>query len=119
MGIIGATAYAAPTVISYVCADGDCTGEAASIWTRISPNRSVYPNTQVPRSFTLSTSNGNYYVTESATKHMQEYVSTHPNGSQAILTSFNQAVTTATSSTSGMVYNQAITVQGWELVFSQ
>jgi hypothetical protein len=97
-----------------------------TIWDSIIPTQSNYEYTNLPRSFTLETANGSFWVHGNATEHIWEramadlnrglspdYINT---SIQAQLVSFRDAVLEATSQ--GTRYEQMIKVNGWELIFS-
>ncbi len=50
-------------------------GSSAQVWDSISPTQENYPNTLLPKSFTMDLGNKKLWVSANATGHMYEYVS--------------------------------------------
>jgi hypothetical protein len=97
-----------------------------TVWDRVKPTQEVWPEAEIPRSFELTTQNGQrVWVHGNATEHLAERV-VGANGptlrielgrivQQSQLTSLEAAVSAATKN--GIPYNQPIRVGGWELIF--
>jgi RHS repeat-associated protein len=95
-----------------------------TIWDAIVATEEVYSGTVVPRSFTLATESGEFYITPNATEHLAEYAASVTSRSgpeaaaiatQAQLTSLRAAVTSAAKS--GVRYGELIESGGWKIVF--
>ena len=50
-------------------------GSSAQVWNSISPTQENYPNTVLPKSFTMDLENKRLWICADATEHMYEYVS--------------------------------------------
>ena len=97
-----------------------------TVWGRVKPTQEVWPETEIPRSFQLTTQNGQrVWVHGNATEHLAERV-VGANGpsmrielgrivQQSQLTSLEAAVSAAIKN--GIPFNQPIRVGGWELIF--
>ena len=81
-------------------------GSTAHIWNDISATQSNYSGTVLPKSFTLQTSKGNYWIHGNATKHMHEDLSSGKGShaqdpqlyTQLMLADFQSSVNKAISS---------------------
>lgn len=78
-------------------------GKTGTVWDRIKATQPFRAGTRIPRSFTLKTAQGKYWVHGHATEHMAEYITgavtrgnasvvSSPLRSQALLHSFASAV---------------------------
>jgi hypothetical protein len=97
-----------------------------TVWERIKPTQDVWPGTEIPRSFELTTQSGQrVWVHGNATEHLAERV-VGANGpkmrielgriiQQSQLASLEAAVNAATKN--GIAFNQPIRIGGWQLVF--
>ncbi|MBD3231433.1 hypothetical protein GF322_02105 [Candidatus Dependentiae bacterium] len=93
-----------------------------TVWDFIKATDVMYPNTKIPRSFELTIGDKKIWVAPNATKHMVEYLLRKPArhgipiDSQILLKSFETSVNQAQKI--GFVYNEAINIGPWQLVFS-
>jgi len=102
--------------------------QTGTVWDRIRPTQEVWPGTEIPRSFELTTQNGQRVrVHGNATEHLAERV-VGANGprmrlelgrvvQQSQLTSLEAAVNEATRG--GVRFDEIIRVGGWELRFAR
>ena len=96
-------------------------GSTAHIWNDISATQSNYSGTVLPKSFTLQTSKGNYWIHGNATKHMHEDLSSGKGShaqdpqlyTQLMLADFQSSVNKAISS--GIKYGKTVREGNWEL----
>ncbi|WP_208860670.1 hemagglutinin repeat-containing protein [Pseudovibrio ascidiaceicola] len=97
-----------------------------TVWDDITPTQEVYPGSEIPKSFELSTKSGEkIWVHGNATEHLAEYAQGQAKyytpdvvrlHTQEQIKSMQSAVNSAT--TNGIEYDEIITVGGWELKFS-
>ena len=93
----------------------------AHVWNDISATQPNYSNTVLPKSFSMQTTDGNYWVHGNATKHMYEELSSgrgshaqDPNlYTQLMLADFQASVNKAISS--GVKYGKTVREGNWEL----
>jgi hypothetical protein len=91
-----------------------------TVWDDVEATADFLPNTSIPATFTITSGGQRFWVNSNATKHMQEYLraSGNPLASQAMLTSFQAAVTDVVNSGS-LKMGELIKVGDWELKFAQ
>ncbi len=97
-----------------------------TVWDSIVPTQPPYPGTAIPRSFTMTTQNGRFWVHGNVTEHLAERALANlargvPSravnvSTQAQLTSLQAAIGTAARQ--GIQYGQMIRVGNWELIFA-
>ena len=94
-----------------------------TVWDSINPTQSNIRGTEIPQSFEIMVDGEIFWVHPNGTKHMGEYIARNatshgmPINSQALLTSFQNAVNTAYAE--GIRYEQIMKVGNWELIFSR
>ena len=94
-----------------------------TVWDSINPTQSNIRGTEIPQSFEIMVAGEIFWVHPNGTKHMGEYIARNatshgmPMNSQALLTSFQNAVNTAYAE--GIRYEQIMKVGNWELIFSR
>ncbi len=94
-----------------------------TVWDNINPTQPNIKGTEIPQSFEIIVDGETFWVHPNGTKHMGEYITRNamshgmPMNSQAILTSFQNAVNTACEE--GIRYEQLMKVGDWELIFSR
>nr|WP_171971343.1 hemagglutinin repeat-containing protein [Serratia marcescens] len=94
-----------------------------TVFDSIKATQPAIPGTSIPKSFELTVNGQTIWVNPNATKHMGEYLTRNglshstSEGSQAMLTSLQDAVKNASSQ--GIKFNEMMQVGRWELVFSQ
>lgn len=122
MGAIGLSGNVAGTL------GRSCPAPNSTVWNRIKATQEVWPGTQIPRSFELTTQGGRkVWVHGNATEHLAERVvnlnrrQLTPDlvrvTQQAQLNSLEAAVNAATKN--GVKFDEIITVGGWELKFGR
>jgi hypothetical protein len=100
----------------------------ASVWKYIRATQPEYPGTVIPRSFTVSTSNGTFWTHGNATKHMYEALisirdnpmlkNTNPNlFAQFILYDYRKALIAATGG--AIRLGTRIRVGHWEFILGK
>src|SRR5690606_31548887 len=93
-----------------------------TVFDSIKATEDVIEGTSIPRSFEIVSEGGHFWVHPNATKHMAEYLTrnglSHSSSveSQAMLTSFLQAVNQATAQ--GFKNEEMVNVGRWEIIFS-
>lgn len=93
-----------------------------TVFDSIKATQGTIKGTSIPKSFELASEGGKFWVHPNATKHMAEYLTRNglshsgSTGSQAMLTSFRQAVNQATAQ--GFKNEEMVYVGRWELIFS-
>lgn len=93
-----------------------------TVWDYIKATDETLAGTSIPKSFELELGGQKVWVHPNATKHMQEYLKRYgvshgaPINSQTLLTSFREAIMTATKQ--GMQFEKMIVTDNWELIFS-
>jgi RHS repeat-associated protein len=102
---------------------GAGSASTTNVFSRITATQPLIPNTQIPKSFMLSSSSGGeFWVAPNATKHMAEILGRGPASEtamseQLLLESFDEAVSMA--ETQGIMYEDLMYEGNWELIFSQ
>ncbi len=96
--------------------------KTGTVWDKIKSTQPNIPNTNIPKSFQITTPNGKFRVNPNATKHMAEYSTrtlTHGQKltEQQLLNNFEAAINKATQI--GYTFEKPIIVGNWELIFSQ
>jgi filamentous hemagglutinin len=131
-GFVAAASVAAPLAGRGVGATTAAVSESSAIartgtvWDSVVATQPVYARTVIPRSFTLATEGGNFWVSGNATEHLAERAlgnlarGVTPEvvnlSTQAQITSLQAAVSWAARQ--GIQYRQMMNVGGWELMFA-
>lgn len=108
-------------------------GKSGTVWDDITPTQEAIEGTTIPKSFEISTPNGDFWVNPNGSKHMIEYSTTAEkriaeyaaNGieysskeltEQELLRSLQGAISEAASK--GFEYEKIVVIDNWELIFS-
>ena len=98
------------------------TPKTGTVYDNIKITQPVYEGTQIPKSFEITTANGQkMWVHPNATEHMFEYVTRNLNhsrniNSQQMLSSFESALNQAVKN--GVQFDKMIKVGNWEFKFA-
>jgi|LSQX01.2.fsa_nt_gb RHS repeat-associated protein len=101
---------------------GEGTSKTGTVYDNIKITQPVYEGTQIPKSFEITTANGQkMWVHPNATEHMFEYVTRNLNhsrniNSQQMLSSFESALNQSVKN--GVQFDKMIKVGNWEFKFA-
>lgn len=132
-GFVAAASVAAPVAgalesrgAGIATAEVNATRATGNVWDSITATQATYPGTVIPRSFTLATEGGSFWVHGNATEHLAERALANlargvpPEAvnisTQAQLSSLQAAASAAARQ--GIQYGQMMNVAGWELIFA-
>jgi hypothetical protein len=119
--------HGSQTAFSVLYPDGvlpwvEGTRKTGTVYDNIKITQPVYEGTQIPKSFEITTANGQkMWVHPNATEHMFEYVTRNLNhsrniNSQQMLSSFESALNQAVKN--GVQFDKMIKVGNWEFKFA-